>query len=47
MTKKEYTAVELEILTVGSIDVITTSDWALPEIDFPLPSGLSGSDWVW
>ncbi len=32
--KIEYTVPEIDIVTLPTEDVITTSDWNLPEIDY-------------
>ena len=32
--KTEYTVPEIDIVTLSSEDVITPSDWNLPEIDY-------------
>lgn len=32
--KTEYTTPEVDIVTLSAEDVITTSDWNLPEIDY-------------
>lgn len=32
--KIEYTAPEIDVVTLANEDVITTSDWTLPEINW-------------